>query len=295
MDIEILLWIQNFREATDNVFTPFMEIMSNEIVPMLLPLFVYWCINKRGGLFIMLSMYLSNFAGYVLKLTFCVARPFVHDSRIVPLSRPSSYSFPSGHTVSAASICGGIAVVARKKWVSLLCGAVVLLVAFSRMYHGVHTPQDVIVGAVLALLCVWAVSAIIDREKFMLVVLPVICAAGLAYIYLKSYPENGVAFIKRVRWAFFYDGAMIGLAKGHYVERKYINFHATGLNLKGIVIAAIGLWLYDLVYSVYLDKILEVLAPFITMQGGYFVIGLAITFYATALWPLVIKLTESKK
>ena len=76
----------------------------------------------------------------------------------------------------------------------------------------------------------------------------------------------------------------------------YFLMDAAGVGaIFGIVIAAIGLWLYYLVYSVYLDKILEVLAPFITMQGGYFVIGLAITFYATALWPLVIKLTESKK
>ena len=113
MDIEILLWLQNLREETRNVFTPFMELMSGTMPLLLLPVFVYWCISKRGGLLLMLSLYLSCFVGYMLKLTFCVARPFVRDPRLVPVHRSSSYSFPSGHAIRAASVCGGLAVLTR--------------------------------------------------------------------------------------------------------------------------------------------------------------------------------------
>ncbi len=295
MDIEILLMLQNFREAYGYIFTPLMEMMSNIDVFILLPLAVYWCINKRGGLIMMLSLYLSNFAGYVLKQMFFVARPFARDTRIIPLHQPSSYSFPSGHTMIAASACGGLAVFARKQWLSCLCAVVVILAAISRMYLGVHTPQDVIAGAVIALLCVWAVAAVIDREKFMIAVIVAVCAAGLAYLCLKSYPEDGLTFAKRAKWAFFYGGSMIGLAIGHYVERRYINFHETGLTLKGIVLGLIGMLTYYIIEYVYIGDISAVLAPFITIPGGYFVTGLAITFYVVALWPLVIKLATSER
>ena len=52
MDIEYLLWLQNLREITGNIFTPFMENFSVFAVSWLafVPVFIYWCINKRDGL-----------------------------------------------------------------------------------------------------------------------------------------------------------------------------------------------------------------------------------------------------
>ncbi len=289
MDIDFLLWLQNFREATGNVFTPFMVLMSNLTVFMFLPVFVYWCISKRGGLLLMLSLCMSSFAFDVMKAVFSVPRPFVRDTRILPLHRESGYSFPSGHAGISSSVYGSLAVLVRKKWFSCICGALIVLVALSRMYHGVHTPQDVIAGAALGLFCVWAVSALLEREKVMNVVLPVVCAAGLAYISLKSSHDNSPAFVSVALWTFFYGGALLGLTIGHYVERKYIDFHATGLNFKGIAVGVIGCVLYYFARRVYMSKFISVLAPFITAQGAYFVLGLAVMFYAVALWPLVIK------
>ena len=289
MDIEILLWLQNFREASENVFTPFMLLMSDIKVFMLLPVFAYWCISKRGGLFLMLSLFMSCFAFNVLKAVFTVPRPFLRDSRILPLQRSSSYSFPSGHTAIASSVSGGFAVIIRRKWVSWICGAVIVLVALSRMYNGVHTLQDVAAGTVLGFFCLWVSSALLERENVMNVILLVLCAVCLAYVSLNPSHDNSPVFLVLARRTFFYGGTLLGFMIGHYIERKYINFRETGLKFKGITLAVIGLVPYYLVYFVYMNKVIAVFESFITVRAVYFVAGLAVTFYAAALWPLVIK------
>ena len=71
------------------------------------------------------------------------------------------YSFPSSHTQSSASSYGAIAFVYRKK--KAVCATfilLVLLVAFSRNYLGVHTPQDVIVAILEAIVVIYLTSII---------------------------------------------------------------------------------------------------------------------------------------
>jgi len=71
-------------------------------------------------------------------------------------------SFSSGHSVTAATLYGGMAVCARKmmRWISVLCVILILLTGFSRNYLGVHTPQDVLVGLTEGALMLWGVSAV---------------------------------------------------------------------------------------------------------------------------------------
>jgi undecaprenyl-diphosphatase len=77
-----------------------------------------------------------------------VQRPRPHVSRIVAL--PHSSSFPSGHATSSfacAVVIGAL--------VPRLRGAVLILavlIAYSRLYVGVHYPLDVLAGAGLGLL-----------------------------------------------------------------------------------------------------------------------------------------------
>jgi undecaprenyl-diphosphatase len=121
----------------------------------LLPIFalIYWCINKRTGEFMFLSLGFARLVNGFIKITACVYRPWIRDLRVTPINNgmktATGYSFPSGHTMNAATVFGGGVV--RKdipRALHAVLGLLVLLVAFSRNYLGVHTPQDVLVGVV---------------------------------------------------------------------------------------------------------------------------------------------------
>jgi diacylglycerol kinase family enzyme len=79
----------------------------------------------------------------------------------VPLSRqlrhqPTTMSFPSGHSASAAAFAVG----AGLEWpaVALPIGAVAAGVAWGRVHTGVHYPGDVLAGATLGGLAAWALT-----------------------------------------------------------------------------------------------------------------------------------------
>jgi membrane-associated phospholipid phosphatase len=60
---------------------------------------------------------------------------------------PSSTSFPSGHSGSAAAFA--VAVGDVLPGLRLPLGVAAAIVAFSRIYTGVHYPSDIVAGAVV--------------------------------------------------------------------------------------------------------------------------------------------------
>ncbi|WP_160309589.1 phosphatase PAP2 family protein [Rubrobacter aplysinae] len=80
------------------------------------------------------------------------ARPHDSDMGIAPLVKtPSSSSFPSGHSATAAA--GAITLSAAYPVFAPLLLAAGLLVMLSRIYLGVHYPSDVFVGGVIGVVC----------------------------------------------------------------------------------------------------------------------------------------------
>lgn len=90
-----------------------------------------------------------------LKLIFSRPRPAVFP----PITVENSFSFPSGHTMAAIAFYGFLAILLwqwhQRAWV-IVFGGWVLLVAFSRVYLGVHYPSDVL-GA-LAVGALWLIA-----------------------------------------------------------------------------------------------------------------------------------------
>ncbi|ACU54190.1 phosphoesterase PA-phosphatase related [Acidimicrobium ferrooxidans DSM 10331] len=94
-------------------------------------------------------------AHYVLKPLVGERRPYVTLHHVeVLLARSGGYSFPSGHATVAGAVIVGLWL-ARDRlmaWIATIAG---LLLAFGRVYVGVHYPGDVLAGLVLGGVVVW--------------------------------------------------------------------------------------------------------------------------------------------
>lgn len=172
LDGEILLQIQ--QHLRTDMLTPFMKIVT---------------FLGTGGWFwilcavVLLAVPKTRKTGYaaVLSLIFGVIvtnlllknivarpRPFAEIEALIPLiAKPTDFSFPSGHTTASFAVALVMLRMLPKK---IGIPAVVLsaLVAFSRLYLGVHYPTDVLTGFVVALvgssLAVWGVRTKLGNQ-----------------------------------------------------------------------------------------------------------------------------------
>ena len=154
LDTSILLWIQNnLRTPAMTSFWRFITRFGNSGIFWIAVVFLLLLIpsKRKTGLTAAVSMVLVFAATYALKYTVCRPRPYAACGDIIPLVKKlRDYSFPSGHT----SLSFGVSLILarledRKIWIP----AVVLsiLIAFSRLYVGVHYPSDVIAGFFIGL------------------------------------------------------------------------------------------------------------------------------------------------
>lgn len=85
-----------------------------------------------------------------------------------PLVVETTYSFPSGHTLTAMAVYGLAAVLLwqrRHRIIAVLSGLWVFLVALSRVYLGAHYPSDVLASAALGTILIIIVLAIDESLK----------------------------------------------------------------------------------------------------------------------------------
>ncbi len=82
------------------------------------------------------------------KYLFDRARPLIWDTEVAPLIKtPSSSSFPSGHSATAAA--GALTLTFLYPSFALVLVLAGLFVVTSRVYLGVHFPFDVLAGVVI--------------------------------------------------------------------------------------------------------------------------------------------------
>ncbi len=246
MDIEILLGLQSFRNGGGAILTDFLSKMTflGELnTALVLMAVIYWGVSKELGTYLLMGWSGNRLANGMLKISVCAYRPWIRDARIVPygssMTTATGYSFPSGHSMNAASVFGGGAV--RKDMpaaLRVILGAVVALVAFSRLFLGVHTPQDVLVGAGIGCLVMWLtvrlmqwVSAHPDKDWLVVCVGVVLAAALAVYAAVKPYPTDydaeGKLIVDGAKMAndtFKGVGWCAAFLTGWILERRFVGF-----------------------------------------------------------------------
>ncbi|WP_235046209.1 phosphatase PAP2 family protein [Bdellovibrio bacteriovorus] len=143
---------QFFPFITDLHKTPFFKFI---LVPVILALFIWRRGLKKGLIifvFALLSVSISDGVGnWAFKKTVQRPRPANTQGLDVQVRAPfGGYSFVSNHSTNMFSFASFTAVIFPPAAVPLYTLATV--VAYSRVYNGVHFPTDVICGALLGMI-----------------------------------------------------------------------------------------------------------------------------------------------
>ncbi|MBS3815030.1 MAG: phosphatase PAP2 family protein [Hadesarchaea archaeon] len=149
IDEQVLQWISNLRFS---LLSELMKIITDRAivgsVSVLLPIFILWYKNKAKWILpLILSLLTAIVLTYIFKSLF--ARPRPSASLIIVYF----YSFPSGHAASVFSVIPAIEKGLKKLkwfWIVFAC-----LIAFTRLYLGVHYLSDIIFGGLLGYLTGW--------------------------------------------------------------------------------------------------------------------------------------------
>ena len=310
MDIQYLLFLQDFRNSINDALTPFMEWVSMFAVTYLIlfAVYYYWNCDKRDGLYTLVAYYFCMVFTPLIKLTACIYRPWIRDSRILPagdaITTATGYSFPSGHTTTAAPIAGGIAVTTRKKPflrpISCIFALYILVTMFSRNYLGVHTPQDVVVGCLISVASLFLTARLFqyleahpEMEDRLLLGGFLFCCAALVYITVKPYPmtlnAEGELIVdpqKMMNDGYGDLGKMIGFIIARYVEKTWIRFKPLKQGAKSIAVCLIGLAVMVLLQK----QVNPILVTAFGSHWGKLYFSVLYTFYYIALFPFVLKL-----
>ena len=244
--MSFLYALESIRNSVFDMFFSIITLCGEETIFMAVGMIVFWCINKYQGYFLLSVGFLGTVINQFLKMLFRIPRPWVRDPNFTIVSSAenaaSGYSFPSGHTQTSVGLFGGIARWNKNTALRITMIALCVLVPFSRMYLGVHTPADVLVSIALALLLVFVGYPLFKKAekspKTMYTILLVMTAVVLAFLCFvcfypfptEVYSEQAIHNLESAQKnAFTLTGCAVGLIAVYTVDLKYTHFDTTAV------------------------------------------------------------------
>lgn len=295
--MDFLRLLEGIRTPFLDQFFQFMTYFGQDFLVLGIICLLYWCLNKKLAYEIGLSFFTSGLILQNLKITCRIPRPWVLDPgfHAVPSAIPAAtgYSFPSGHTQSATTLFSGLALNIRKSWGRIICIVLFLLVGFSRLYLGVHTPKDVLTAMLLALVVSWLIHrlmASLKNTKKENIIIGIVLAAFSIATACYSLVLLGSGTIDEAYAADCCKAAGAGLAfaLGWYLEHTYIHYDTKSAVSVQIVKFIIGI-LVTLLLKTGLKALLGASVPAEMFQ--YFVLVL----WIIAIYPFLLTLFFKRK
>ena len=295
--MDFLYLLQKIRVPGLNELMLAVTELGGEMPFLVIALIVFWCVDKRRGYYVLSVGFLGTLTNQFMKLWFRIPRPWVLDPNFTILEQAreaaSGYSFPSGHTQNAVGTFGALVVTTKTKLVRYIALALAVLVPFSRMYVGVHTPADVLVAAAIAGCFLLALRPVVfdwDGKyiPILLIAMTALAAAFLCFVEFWPFPadidpHNLESGIKN---AYTLAGSLTGLIIVYFVDEKYLRFDTKAVWWAQIVKVALGLLAVLAIKS-------GLKTPIDALCGGHMV-ARAIRYFlivimAGIVWPLTFK------
>ena len=250
--MEFLYLLEKIRIPVLNELMLLITHLGEETAFLAIGIIIFWCVDKYQGYYLMGVGLFGNMANQFLKIVCRIPRPWVRDPNFHALEsaipEASGYSFPSGHSQTAVGTFGCLAVTQKNKIFRSVCIAIMVLVPLSRMYVGVHTPADVLVGSAMALAMVFAFKPLMlgNGTKNIPVVFAVMAVLSVGYLlFVELYPFPADLDVHNyesaVKNSYTFLGCFAGLLIVWFVDEKKLHFTNEAIWWAQILKAVLGL------------------------------------------------------
>ena len=251
--MSFLYFLEGIRNSFFDGFFSLITHLGEETVFLVLAIVIFWCVSKREGYYVLIVGLFGTVINQALKLVFRIPRPWIIDTEFTVVdgakTEATGYSFPSGHTQNIAGTFGSIALYNRKRWVNAVCISVIILVAFSRMYLGVHTPKDVLVSLGIAALLTLCLRPVFTDEARLNRFMPFIVIAGVIIsvaflIYVLTISPEGVDphnLESGLKNACTLLGCTAGLVAVYFADFHFLHFKTDGVWYSQVIKLVLGL------------------------------------------------------
>jgi undecaprenyl-diphosphatase len=294
--MDFLYFLEDIRNSVLDFLMLGATKLGEETIFMLVAVYMLWCVDKYKGYYLLFVGFSGIQINQLLKASFKVPRPWIKNPNFSAVEsavpEATGYSFPSGHTQVAVGTYGTIFAMFRKKWVRILCGAICIVIPFSRMYLGVHTPADVGVSFISAVLLVMLFGFLFKKinkkpngMRILLVTMTVISVITTAYMTVKLLGETEKELVDALENFYKMLGAVLGMFAVYELDIRFINFKTKAVWWAQIIKVVIGL---GIILAI---KLLgyKFFGAFLWMPVAKSVTYLILVIFAGAVWPLTFK------
>lgn len=274
--LDIVVWLQAHGSGFLDVLAKALNVTGGSVFALIVGPLIYWVINRRLGLQMLLMLLAGALLATVTKEIAQTPRPFVaHPDEVTALFDARGYGFPSGHVMNAIAFWFPVVVMLKRRAWWWVYGGYVLLMAWSRMYAGVHYPQSVIGSMIMALPLIalflrWQPDETAFRASRLVGALVIVPWVLLPF--LRSY-EDGVTTI----------GTLFGFGLALAWTRQHAGFSVEAAVSRRALRYGLGV---VLLFAIFLG--LDVL--FGTAEPDYvfrMVRYAAVTLFVIAAWPVL--------
>lgn len=294
--MDFLYVLEGIRNPLLNEIMLLVTQLGELTVFLLVALILFWCVDKKQGYYIMGIGFVGVLCNQFLKLAFRVPRPWLLDPEFTALEAAkktaTGYSFPSGHTQCAVGAFGGVAYNTHNRAIRIGAIAAAILVPFSRMYLGVHTPADVVASIVIAVLLILLFKPLVLRRfettmPYVLLSMLILSVLFLVYANGDHFPEDiDIANLASgVENSLTLFGAVLGVCLVYFVDHKFLHFPVEGIWWAQVIKVILGMSLVLIVMTVLKEPLTFLLGSAIGRIVRYFLVVVT----AGIFWPMTFR------
>ena len=257
--INLIHSLQTLSPALDGLMEGVTFIGRIEFYLVVVP-FIYWSMDRRIGVRALLILTYTEFTAYSFKQLLHQPRPY-WISDVKALSVEPSYGIPSSHASNTLAVIGYLAAQVKKNWFWLVTILLLFLIGISRLYLGVHFPQDVLFGWLIGFTVLWGILKWETKVRDWLVGKPLSVQIGLGFLdsifivligfiirlILNGMPDPASyssysADARTITHFFTLAGTLFGTISGYALMRQYARFDPKGTWGKRIIRYVVGIF-----------------------------------------------------